>query len=372
LGKILTQINVHIEADDTHLFLYDQETHTLNQHIAVQGSQVYRGNAPGDPDIFKHPISADITGAWQIITRSQKPFTLDENNPESAEFLWPGTAEWHDSRGHQTATCACMRVGDQPIGFIGFAFTHCTVLTDGQLEFIQALTNQATLSIYLTRLADQSQRVALTDERNRLAREIHDTLAQAFTGVSLQLEAVRGITALNDGVEPTFADFQKAQAYIRRARDLARKGLSEARRSVRALRAEALETETLPNALRKTLTQTTRDTGLQTHFYLEGDPLPLPDDLQLNLLRISQEAVTNTLRHAQATQLDLTLGFTPEHIQLRIVDNGSGFDTASLDTVAGFGLVGMRERAARFYGTLKLRSNSDIGTTIDIVIPFST
>lgn len=264
---------------------------------------------------------------------------------------------------------------------------------------------------------EESKTTALLDERNRLAREIHDTLAQSFTGISLQLEAARGIfkktTALShqgDRAEqppqaktpthrlpssaslasrptPTQAQTQAqtqapAQApsvvevHILRARDLARKGLSEARRSVQALRSEALETDTLPVALGKALAQTQRDTQLITRFYLEGEEKPLPEDMQLNLLRISQEAVTNTLRHAQATQLDLTLAFTdrvhaPRQVRLCIIDNGIGFDPAILLTKSGFGLVGIRERVDRFGGTFGLRSTPGIGTTLEVVMPLN-
>ncbi|MBE9030123.1 hypothetical protein IQ266_10320 [filamentous cyanobacterium LEGE 11480] len=244
----------------------------------------------------------------------------------------------------------------------------------------------------------KAQTAALLDERNRLAREIHDTLAQAFTGVSLQLEAARGslenlinrltnsaIAPLSDPDRPDntveIATLKAAQACILRARDLSRQGLSEARRSVHALRSAALEDDSLPDALRKTLTQTQRDTGLTTHFYLEGQPIPLPDDIQLNLLRIAQEAITNTLRHANATQLEITLSFAalPDpklavpspapQVQLRIMDNGNGFDQTILSEAPGFGLSGMRERTARMQGQFELLSTPSIGTTIDVLIP---
>lgn len=376
LSKILLQINEKISVKDTHLFLYDKTTHTLRQRIAVQDNKVFIGNAPGDPDIFKHPIPADITQAWQIAINSSKPFTIDDNNPEAAEFLWPGTAEWHRARGHRAAICVCMRVGNKPIGFVGFAFRNQSKLSNEQLEFIQALTNQATLSLHLTHLAEKGKTaalsIALTEERNRLAREIHDTLAQAFTGISLQLEAARSALAkaalaLSDTQAPP-ATLDKAKTYTLRARDLARQGLSEARRSVRALRSQALETDALPTALRKILDQTSRDTGLDTHFYLEGTPERLPDDIQLNLLRIAQEAITNTLRHAKATQIDLALAFSHRDVQLRIVDDGIGFAPTS-QSDSGFGLIGIRERAARFHGTFELLSTPGIGTTLEITMP---
>ena len=366
LGQILTCIIEQIGADDTHLFLYDAETHTLRSHLAVQNGVVYTGTAPNDPEIFSTDVPADITAVWQIVISSLKPLILNDQSSENEALFWPTTQAWHESRGHQSATCVCMKIGDEPIGFIGFAFCEKAVLTSEQLEFIQALTNQATLAIHLTRLAEQARTNALTDERTRLAREIHDTLAQAFTGVSLQLEAVRSLT---DQPDPIAQNLNKAQPFIRRARDLARQGLSEARRSVQALRSEALETDALPEALRKALRQTQRDTNLTTHFHLEGAPTPLPDDLQLNLLRIAQEAITNALRHAHATQLDLTLSFTPQAIRLNILDNGIGFKLQSLVDVTGFGLIGIRERSARFNGTVQITSNPNQGTLIEVTIP---
>ncbi|MEM6866972.1 MAG: GAF domain-containing protein [Cyanobacteria bacterium P01_C01_bin.121] len=364
LSKILIQINQKLGVDDSHLFLYDVDTHTLRQHIAVQSGQIFFGNAPGDPDIFKAPIPADITRGWELISSAAKPFTIDENNPDAAEFRWPTTPEWHASRGHQSATCACMKVGDQPIGFIGFAFCDRTVLTDEQLEFIQALTNQATLSIQLTRLADQAQSAALSavlnDERNRLAREIHDTLAQAFTGISLQLEAAKVAAA---------EDSEGALYHINRAGNLARQGLSEARRSVRALRSRALETDTLTNALRTAIEEMTQSSDTQTRFVLQGTPYPLPEDIQTNLLRIGQEAITNALRHAQADTLTLTLDFCDHHIRMTITDDGQGCHITSLADVEGFGLLGMRERVDRFDGQFSFNSTLGSGTVIVVAIP---
>ena len=381
LGQVLCTISEPIQACKALLFLYEEDTHTLHAHLSVHdGQQVYKGTAPSDPEMFHHPIPADLSPAWDRIIRSSKPWTLDENNPADADLWWPASVPWNQAEGHCAATCAVMKVGGNPIGFIALTFRSLPVLTNEQLEFIQALTNQATLAIHLTRLAEQSKTAALsnalTNERNRLAREIHDTLAQAFTGVSLQLEAARSAltkaersSAAASPAAPPALD--QAKTYILRARDLSRQGLSEARRSVRALRSQALETDTLPIALRKVLSQTNRDTGLNTHLYIEGTPQPLPDDIQLNLLRISQEAITNTLRHAQAAQIDLTLSFTPTEVQLRIVDDGTGF-TPNLKLDSGFGLIGIRERIARFHGTFELLSSPGIGTTLEASIPLTS
>ena len=210
----------------------------------------------------------------------------------------------------------------------------------------------------------------LSQERNRLAREIHDTLAQTFTGVSLQLEAAKGILEQQP---------EAAKLYITHAGNLARRGLSEARRSVQALRAQALENNTLPAVLQEAIQELTQSGSLQGDFRLIGSPYPLSADLQTNLLRISQEAITNALRHAEAKHLTITLQFLPEQLLLSIKDDGQGCGLVLnqeaetlLDEVEGFGLIGMRERALYFGGQFSFVSLVGQGTLIEITIPIAS
>ncbi|MEL6854197.1 MAG: GAF domain-containing protein [Cyanobacteria bacterium J06607_13] len=387
LGSTLAEIAQQVGAYSVHMFLFDALTNTLSLSLVVEDGEIYIGTGPNDSDFFKQPIPADHTPAWASAMKSGQPLNYDENTPYDDKVWWPEAIVWHQAQGHKAVTCIPMIAGQQPVGFLGIAFRDRTVLSSAQIEFMQALVNQAIIAIQLTRLAEQNQSAALSaalnNERTRLAREIHDTLAQSFTGVSLQLEAVRGLTRKltetsgSDGSpdgspdnRTSAASLEDAQTYIRRARDLARKGLSEARRSVHALRSEALETDTLTDALRKMLDQTTRDTGLETQFHLSGEVHLLPDDLQLNLLRIAQEAVTNVLRHAQATQLTLTLAFSPKQICLQVTDNGVGFRVLPFEDIGGFGLLGIRERSARFGGQVNIFSQPAQGTTLEVTLPF--
>ncbi|MEL6470420.1 MAG: GAF domain-containing protein [Cyanobacteria bacterium J06623_4] len=367
LGRILCKISEPVQACKALLFLYNEEAHTLHAHLSVHDwEHVYKGTAPNDPEMFHHPIPADISPAWNRIINSSKPWMLEKDNPADANLWWPESLPWNRAEGHCAAICAVMKVGGDPIGFIALTFRSVPTLTDEQLEFIQALTNQATLAIHLTRLADASKTaalsVALTNERNRLAREIHDTLAQAFTGVSLQLEAAKSAAT---------EDFEDALYHITRAGNLARQGLSEARRSVRALRSHALETGSLPDALRTSLKEMTQSSPTQAKFVLKGKTYPLPEDIQTNLLRIGQEATTNTLRHAQANTLTLTLEFAPDQIHMTITDDGKGCKVTSLADFEGFGLVGMRERVHRFDGQFSFSSTPGKGTAISIAIPIA-
>lgn len=391
LGQLLLQMNKQIGACKARLFLYDKPTDTLSQYIAAQinptqsepnqksEGEWYKGAAPEDPNIFHYPIASNLTSVWQTITHASRPFTLKKHQLETAKMHWPKSIPWHASQGHLASTYACMKVGQKPIGFIGFAFRHQPALTDEQIEFVQALTNQATLAVHLTRLAEQNQNAALTDERNRLAREIHDTLAQSFTGISLQLEAAKGVlrSASTDNLAAkSTADLEQAAlpaaealVCLDRASQLARQGLSEARRSVRALRAQVLETNTLPQAIQIVLQKLAGKSSLEARFHLLGKPYALPEDLQTNLLRICQEAITNALRHANAQHFAIALSFETNRVCLHITDDGQGCEITSFSDIEGFGLLGMRERALRFDGQFSFNSNLGKGTIIHISVP---
>jgi signal transduction histidine kinase len=226
------------------------------------------------------------------------------------------------------------------------------------MDLAQALANQAMLAIQLTRLSAQDRQSAVIAERNRMARDIHDTLAQGFTGVIMQLEAVKGAIAQNDLTE--------AGDRVERAGDLARVGLAEARRSVLALRPRSLQNHTLCMALDDLLRRMTSGSGLQAEFHLEGDEPAMPADWEEGLLRVAQESLTNTIKHAKAKNFRATLTISAKEIQFRLVDDGAGFDLRAEHE--GFGVLGMQERIGQMGGQFILRSMPGQGTEIDIIL----
>jgi signal transduction histidine kinase len=193
-----------------------------------------------------------------------------------------------------------------------------------------------------------------------MARDIHDTLAQGFTGVIVQLEAVE--EAMSQGL------LAKAGEYVTRAGALARESLQEARRSVRALRPQTLEENDLCEALQSLIRQMTAGTSVHAEFNVWGQPPELPPVWEENLLRIGQEVLTNVLRHAQASEFNARLVFDKAEIRLLLRDNGKGFDTARRHD--GFGLLGMQERAEAMGGGLSIQSSKGQGTKISIILPF--
>lgn len=207
------------------------------------------------------------------------------------------------------------------------------------------------------RLQRQREAVIL-DERSRMAREIHDTIAQGLTGVVVQLQAAED----NQIQNPSDRLF-----HIQTARQLAKTCLAEARRSVWALRPQALEDGDLSSAFSHLIYQTIANTGIPIQHQIQTAPYPIASAVENHLLRIAQEALTNILKHAQAERIWIQLTFEPTQIDLCIRDNGIGFEPE--EVTHGFGLLGIGERPQQMQATLTLTSKPQQGTTIVVVVP---
>ena len=259
---------------------------------------------------------------------------------------------------------------DSVIGVLGLAAQLDGAFTGAELELLQAIGDQITIAVVNGRLYRRSREVATLEERNRVAREIHDTLAQGFTGILIQLQAAERLSLKRP---------DRALQSLQEARELARESLQEARRSVLNLRPTILEDLTLDQAIIQQLHRFETQTGLKTDFALEGYPSPLQPYIEQNLYRITQEAVTNVGRHARASRVSITLTFQPKSVSLTIVDNGIGLNgIGSLeDGRAGlsdnnkerFGIVGIKERVGLMRGKVIFETPVSGGTKIIAVIP---
>ncbi|MGW4892015.1 sensor histidine kinase [Kitasatospora sp. NPDC004240] len=225
----------------------------------------------------------------------------------------------------------------------------------------QALAENAALH---AQLLVQAREAGVADERARMAAEIHDTIAQGLAGIVTQLQAA--------AITP---DAAAARAHLDRAADLARYGLGEARRSVRDLSPAALEHDTLPEALRKAVADWRERTGVRAEFTVTGVVERLHGEIATTLLRIAQEALANTARHAGATRLGVTLSFIDDEVVLDVRDDGRGFDPlapadpADRTGAGGFGLTGMRTRAERIAGSVTVESEPGLGTAVSARVP---
>jgi len=252
-------------------------------------------------------------------------------------------------------------VGGQVRGFVGIRHVDRASYRPEEIELTQALAHQVMLALQLNEFAEQGQRAAVFEERNRMARDIHDTLAQGFTGVIVQLEAAED--SISCGQQ------KDADKHLHRAADLARQSLNEARRSVHALRPDALERDNLWEALKGIIKNTTAGTALHTTFELRGELPELPPLWQKNLLHIGQEALTNALKYAHAKSFRTRLRCNQKEVRLELRDDGAGFELK--DRHDGLGLTGMRERVEQMNGQLEITSARGQGTNIVVTLPLN-
>jgi PAS domain S-box-containing protein len=284
---------------------------------------------------------------------------LVEDIREGPDFPWRSDLLAH---GIISVLVVPMLVAGEVRGIVGIRFDRKRLLRPEEIQLAQTLANQAMLAMHLSRISAQSRQAAVLAERNRLARDIHDTLAQGFTGIIIQLEAADDATSQGLAKE--------AGEHVRRAGVLARESLQEARRSVRALRPQALEHMDLSEALKQMLRKMTEGTALRTKLSIFGTPSLLAADWEEHLLRICQEVLTNTLRHSQAGKFDVGLAFTSDAICLELRDDGRGFQPSA--NPEGFGLLGIRERVEGMGGAFALDSSPGKGTCISVTLPFIT
>lgn len=201
-------------------------------------------------------------------------------------------------------------------------------------------------------LVTQARDAGILDERQRLSREIHDTVAQSLVGIITQLEAA------DAGDDPDRA------ARLEQVRTTAREALGEARRAVRALASPRLDERSLPDALAE-LVAAVAQTGIDAKLVTDGEAYPSRADAEL--IRLCQEALSNMTRHAEASRVVVTLTYDPEEVRLDVRDNGIGFDPVA--PTAGHGVRGMRQRVALLGGTLEIEAPEGGSCTVSAAIP---
>jgi PAS domain S-box-containing protein len=268
-----------------------------------------------------------------------------------------------DMELHRPDKIVSLEVSSTPIvdetGKINYAIATFQDITERkQAEKLLADYNR-TLEQEVTERTLQLVDQNILQERNRMAREIHDTLAQSFTGIIVHLAAAE---------RSLIRDSTQALSHMQTMRELAKTGLSEAKRSVEALRPQLLEDGDLSSALTQIAQQMSSHTETNTVLEVIGTVYPLSLEVENNLLRIGQEALTNAVKYAQANAIQIELIYEAAQFILCVKDNGQGFDSKSPCFIHGFGLLGMRERADRIGAILSVNSQSGKGTEVIVSI----
>ncbi len=252
----------------------------------------------------------------------------------------------------------------------GAMMVTCNVpLQQESKNALEALGAEIALASENLQLLEEARLMSVIEERQRLAHEIHDTLAQGFTSIAMNISAAQL-------AEPqTFSDSAPARRHLELARHIARESLAEARRLVWALRPESLDRHTLPEALKNLTEEWSKETSIEARINTTGTPRRLLPEAEAALVRIAQEALSNIRKHANASRTMLTLSYMDDLIVLDVSDDGTGFDLAAPKRKinprdeGGFGLVAIRERIEQFGGQLLVESTLGRGTTLAVELP---
>ncbi len=328
-------------------------------------------------------------------------FLLDDDNKPylaAAQNLPPALAD-HPRRMGGTCTCltryedgdlpdpdniTCSRLENLVVGTLGLRFhasipleaygkqlgvlnvasTEWDAICAEDLDLLYTVGDLVSIAVERARLFNKSVELGMVKERNRLAREIHDTLAQGFSAIALQLE-------MADALLEAEGSPKRARDAVQRALTSARMNLEEARRSVLDLRAAPLEGRNLGEALAQMAQENQRKGRLAINFEEVGGRHPLPVRVEIGLYRMAQEALTNIKRHAKACEVNIQLMITPERAQMIIDDDGLGFDPDNIPE-GHYGLIGMNERARLMGGTIEICSSPGDGTEINVVVPLES
>jgi two-component system NarL family sensor kinase len=265
-----------------------------------------------------------------------------------------GTAQTHGLQSHASVV---LRFGERRLGLMNVCPPLPHKLDETELHLLSVTGAQIGLAVERGRLAEERAGAARIAERTRLAREIHDTLAQDLTAIALQLESARRELAADS----------PARAPLEAALSVAREALGHARTSVLALRSDPLEGRSLAGVLAALARKLSSQTGIVVAFREQG-ATTLSAAVEAELYRIASEALANARLHARAARIEIELVQETETVALRIRDDGTGFDPAVRDD-ARYGLVGMEERAHLLGGTLRVASVRGGGTLIEARVP---
>jgi signal transduction histidine kinase len=352
----MLEVAAQLGADGAYLFRTDTATQAivLAPWAIVDGAIQHRDTMPALEPLMR-PSALEAPSAPQV-----ERYTLRHHQHP---YLGSNRIAHFRQQGYRVGLTLPLLAGGQTLGFLECFARDEMAFLPSQIEQARALAEQVCLAVQYARMIERATHAAAFEERQRLAREIHDTLGQAFTAILVQLRSAE--VTLGDAPD-------QARVAIGQVRELARDGLAEARRAVDALRPQTLDRFDFATALRRAVVQATLGTPMDVQCNVCGDAYALPIDTALQLLRIAQEALSNTLKYADAQRLRIELVFEPQQTQLRVQDDGRGFDLSQATAAGGFGLLSMRARAAAIGAQLTMSSALGQGTSLLVALPRTT
>ena len=356
LGQVMAALTRQLRARSSTLRVRNFEQNTMALEIVFQEGRVMS------------PAEAHYPASWRSVSTTDARFA-DFLNPQTvARHVLDPQTPFPDSQrayllglGVRTVLMVPLSSAGQVNGCLTFRFAEEREFQPEELEVARALATQASLAIQLTRLANAARQSAVLKERNQLAGEIHDSLAQFFTGISMQLGAAKEVLNRGDN---------KGLSYLERAVELAQFGLAEARRSSFSLQPSLIEGSGLIEALQKLVERSNVPGRLRCNFHASDVAEErLPPMARYELLLIAQEAISNAVRHAKPTVISVSVRGEAPNLVIEVTDNGSGIAQPQLASGDGFGLSSMRARAEKLGAQFDVRTAAGHGTSIIVRLP---
>ena len=301
-----------------------------------------------------------------ILSRAQATgLPVFERNVQQNEQISPELRELYRREDIASVLMVMLQIEQRFAGALVVYPDAERIFTPQEIAGFQSLADMATLAIALSQRFQQQSEIAMLEERNRLAREIHDTVAQSLAVLILQIETTRIALSRNDTAG--------AEDMLAQAHGLAKNALEDTRRAVRGLAASAAQTLSPAQAIAQEAAQLEAEAGIATQFLLSGEEQALNPDQRASLLRIAQEALTNARKHARPGRVRVGLQYGAEDVTLLVEDDGVGFDPEANripGAEGGYGLFGIRERAKLVGGILTIDSTPGWGTRLRVSLPY--
>lgn len=352
LNFIVSQANHVLRANSIALYLLNQDKNIL----CVQATTGW--DAHLQKELGYSPDSGSIGRAMT----TQRPVVINDIQQALLRgdlTLEPQLLDLMRDNGfsYQCEVVVPLVVNGESYGVIRLTYFDHHDLTTEETELAVALSDQASLAIGNSYLRNQAEMLAVINERNRLARELHDSVTQSLYSLTLMAEASRRMADAGD--------YDLAKSYLGRLGQTAQQSLKEMRLLVYQLRPHVLELEGLVGALQQRLDAVESRAGVETHLYVDG-PVELGSSIEEELYRISQEALNNSLKHSKASSVTISIHSAGEMIELSVADNGIGFDLGNPKDTGGMGLINMRERAEHLGGQFRVQSSPGSGTIVKV------
>jgi signal transduction histidine kinase len=343
LPYVTTTLRKTFQIQSVRIYLVSEETRSLV--LASQSGELPCPSNAETPEILKQDMV-------DMVASTGKPYLSKE--------------DVNISRSPQNESCEPVRmampikIGKNILGVLDLLYTREKSFTDIDLFTIWPLADQVAIALENARLQNELREMAVVEERNRIAREIHDTLAQGFAGISMMVESAKSALKEND--------IEQTGALLDRIRNLAKEKLSDARRSVQSLRPSIVIQESLETLIRGELGLLSKDMEIETNLEVFGEEQIITAGAKLAILRICQETLNNIKKHAHASQVKVTLTYNKNVITLYVQDDGIGFNPQT-PASNNYGLTFMNERARLVGGSVIVNSEVGVGTKIYVTIP---